>query len=113
MTQIDPIFAAVTAPGTPFEIGERDGMRCFFNAPPDLNMLIESARAHGEKTFIVDGARRLSFAETFTLRDALAAELGIARGDLHAQLRGMDARLPRGDAVRRSSGTDQQSGFAC
>ena len=99
MTQIDPIFAAVTAPGTPFEIGERDGMRCFFNAPPDLNMLIESARAHGEKTFIVDGARRLSFAETFTLRDA--------------QLRGMDARLPRGDAVRRSSGTDQQSGFAC
>ena len=81
MTQIDPIFAAVTAPGTPFEIGERDGMRCFFNAPPDLNMLIESARAHGEKTFIVDGARRLSFAETFTLRDALAAELGIARGD--------------------------------
>lgn len=81
MTQIDPIFAAVTAPGTPFEIGERDGMRCFFNAPPDLNMLIESARAHGEKTFIVEGARRLSFAETFTLRDALAAELGIARGD--------------------------------
>jgi long-chain acyl-CoA synthetase len=81
MTQTDPIFAAVTAPGSPFEIGARDGMRCFVNAPPDLNMLIESARRHGEKTFIVEGPRRLSFADTFALRDSLAAELGIARGD--------------------------------
>jgi long-chain acyl-CoA synthetase len=77
----DPIFAAITAPGSPFEIGERDGMRTFVNAPPDLNMLIESARAHGGKTCIVEGERRLSFNDVFALRDALLPKLGIACGD--------------------------------
>jgi long-chain acyl-CoA synthetase len=81
MSTSDPIFAAITAPGSPFEIGERGGMRVFVNAPPDLNMLIEAARRHGEKTCIVEGARRLSFGEVFALRDALVPELGIARGD--------------------------------
>jgi hypothetical protein len=33
MSKIDPIFAAVTAPGTPFEIGEQEGLRFFVNAP--------------------------------------------------------------------------------
>jgi long-chain acyl-CoA synthetase len=81
VSQTDPIFAAITAPGSPFEIGERGGMRAFVNAPPDLNMLIEAARAHGEKTCIVEGERRLSFDEVFALRDALVPELGISRGD--------------------------------
>ena len=26
MSQIDPVFAAVTAPGTPFELVEHDGL---------------------------------------------------------------------------------------
>ncbi len=81
MTQNDPIFDAVTGHGSPFEIGERDGMRHFVNAPSSLNTLIEAARVHGDKTFIVEGDRRLSFTETFALRDALAAELDIERGD--------------------------------
>lgn len=81
MSTVDPVFAAVTAPGSPFEIGERDGLRQFVNAPPDLNMLIEAARAHGEKIFIVEDERRLSYNRVFALRDALAAELRIARGD--------------------------------
>jgi acyl-CoA synthetase (AMP-forming)/AMP-acid ligase II len=51
------------------------------NAPPDLNMLIESARRHGDKTCIVEDERRLSFSEVFALRDALVLDLGIARGD--------------------------------
>jgi len=80
MTQIDPIYAAATAPGTPFAIGEQDGMRRFVNAPSDLALLIESARRHGEKPFIVEDERRLSFAETFELSDALAGMLGSARG---------------------------------
>ena len=83
--QVDPLFLSVTAPGTPFEIGTRDGLRQFVNAPAGLNQLIEAARRHGSKTFIVDhagdGERRLTFDETFALRDALAVELGIARGD--------------------------------
>jgi long-chain acyl-CoA synthetase len=81
LTATDPIFAAITAPGSPFEIDERDGMRVFVNAPPDLNMLIESARRHGRATCIVEGDRRLSFDDVFALRDALVPELGIARGD--------------------------------
>ena len=81
MNRTDPIFDAVTAPGTPFEIGERDGVRQFVAAPSDLNQLIESARRHGSKTFVVEGERRLSFDEMFGLRDALVPELGISRGD--------------------------------
>ena len=81
MNRTDPIFDAVTAPGTPFEIGERDGIRQFVAAPSDLNQLIESARRHGSKTFVVEGERRLSFDDMFALRDALVPELGISRGD--------------------------------
>ncbi|QJB68780.1 class I adenylate-forming enzyme family protein [Parasphingorhabdus halotolerans] len=81
MSDIDPIFAAVSASGSPFEIGERDGLRQFVNAPPDLNMLIEAARDHGDKTFIVEGDRRLSFEDVFLLRDALVPELQIKRGE--------------------------------
>jgi long-chain acyl-CoA synthetase len=81
MSTSDPIFDAVTAPGSPFAIGEQDGMRQFVNAPPDINMLIEAARGHGDKTFIVDGNLRLTYAEVFRRRDALAATLNITRGD--------------------------------
>ncbi len=81
MSQIDPIYAAVTAPGTPFEIGACGGMRRFVNAPPDLGLMIESVRRFGDDTFIVEGERRLSFADTFALRDALAAQLAIEPGD--------------------------------
>lgn len=86
MSQIDPVFAAVTAPGTPFELTERDGLRQFANAAPDLNLMIEQARRHGDKTFLVDyssdGAeRRLTFEQVFAWRDQLAPMLHITRGD--------------------------------
>ncbi|MEN9683244.1 MAG: hypothetical protein RLZZ427_995 [Pseudomonadota bacterium] len=86
MNQIDPIFAAVTAPGTPFEIVERDGLRQFVNAAPDLNLMIESARRHGDKTFVVDFSssgteRRLSFDQVFAWRDQLVPMLHITRGE--------------------------------
>ena len=81
MDQVDPILTAVAAPGSPFEIGEKDGLRQFVAAPPDLNMLIERARAFGERTFIVEGTRRLSFEQVFAWRDALVPQLGIARGE--------------------------------
>lgn len=86
MTQIDPIFAAVTAPGTPFEIVERDGLRQFAQAAPDLNLMIEFARRHGEKTFLVDFSsngeeRRLTFDQVFAWRDQLVPMLHITRGE--------------------------------
>ena len=80
-TQSDPIFEAVTAPGTPFELGVRDGMRRFVNAPSDIGQMLDGARAHGDKIALVDDDIRLSFEELFARRDALAAALGIERGD--------------------------------
>ena len=86
MTGLDPHFAALTAPGAPFEIGEKGGLRQFLRAPSDLNAMIEAARAHGPKTFIVEEAddgtdRRLSFDEVFALRDRLVPLLQIHRGE--------------------------------
>lgn len=86
MSQIDPVFAAVTAPGTPFELVERDGLLQFAQAAPDLALMIDSARRHGDRTFLVDfsadGAeRRLTFEQVFAWRDQLAPMLGIRRGD--------------------------------
>ncbi len=81
MSVIDPVFAKVTAPGSPFEIGERDGLRQFVAAPADLSALIDAARRHGDKTFIVEDDRRLSFEQVFQWRDRLVPLLGIQRGD--------------------------------
>lgn len=86
MSQIDPVFAAVTAPGTPFELVERDGLLQFAQAAPDLALMIDSARRHGDKTFLVDFSsegeeRRLTFKQVFAWRDQLAPMLGIRRGD--------------------------------
>ncbi len=86
MTASDPAFDALTAPGAPFAIGERDGLRQFVSAPSDINLMIETARRHGDKTFIVeenaDGSqRRLSFAQVFAWRDQLVPLLQIKRGE--------------------------------
>lgn len=86
MSGLDPHFVALTAAGAPFEIGECDGFRQFLRAPRDLNMMIESARRFGDRTFIVEEAddgtdRRLSFNEVFALRDRLVPLLQIHRGE--------------------------------
>lgn len=83
---LDPHFAALTAAGAPFEIGARGDLREFLRAPADLNTMIETARVHGAKTFIVEEAddgsdRRLSFDDVFALRDQLTPLLRIRRGD--------------------------------
>jgi len=81
MTGSDLIFEKVTRSGSPFEIGERDGMRQFVNAPSDLNQMIERTREFGDRAMIVEGDLRLSYAQVFARRDALAAALGIEKGD--------------------------------
>ena len=78
---VDPVFAALTAPGQPFAIAERDGLRQFVNVPADLNALIDAARRHGDMTFLVEGERRLTFEQVFAWRDELVSLLGIRRGD--------------------------------
>ena len=86
MSGLDPAFVALTSPGAPFAIGERDGMRQFLHAPADLNTMIETARVHGGKTCIVEELdegpdRRLTYDEVFAMRDRLVPLLGIKRGD--------------------------------
>ena len=86
MTELDPHFVALTGPGASFEIGERGGVRQFLRAPGDLNAMIDTARTHGGKTFIIEEAddgtdRRLSFDEVFALRDRLVPLLQIHRGE--------------------------------
>lgn len=86
--QRDPAngVGSLTGPGSPFEIGERDGLRQFVNAPPDLNLMIEAARRFGDRTCVVDfdsagNERRMSFDQFFAWRDQLVPLLNIARGD--------------------------------
>ena len=81
MTMRDPIVELLTSKGFPFELVENDTMRCFANAPAHLDALIETARRFGERTFLVEGERRLTFADVFALRDALAAKLAIEPGE--------------------------------
>jgi len=80
--------AALTAPGTLFEMDEREirgiRTRVWKNAPPTLRDLLVAGRAHGEKTFLVYDDERASF-EGFA-RAALAIahallEEGVRKGD--------------------------------
>ncbi len=78
---VDPILQRLTAPGQPFAMAEQDGRKHFTALPPDVNLLIEAARRHGDATFIVEGDQRYSYADVFARRDALVPLLGIAPGD--------------------------------
>ena len=102
MTKSDPIFDAVTGPGSPFEIGERDGMRRFVNAPSDLNQMIERARAFGDREMIVEGDLRLTYAQGFARRDALALMLDINQGDRVGPGSSTHLTLPKNRAVEIS-----------
>ena len=79
----------LTAPGQHFEIVERSiegrSYRMYRNAPATLPELLAPGRSHGDKTFLVYEAERLSFAEFFRRADAaghqLATQYGIAPGE--------------------------------
>ncbi len=81
--------AQLTAPGSPFELVELDvdgqRLKAYRNAFATLPALIDSGRAHGDKTFMVYQQERWSFARFFAAADALAgrlhADLGIRAGD--------------------------------
>jgi acyl-CoA synthetase (AMP-forming)/AMP-acid ligase II len=79
----------LTGPGAPFEIvddtvlGER--MQVFKSRPRSLRELLEQSAPHGEKEYLVQGDRRITYSEHAELVAALAAALreryGIAKGD--------------------------------
>lgn len=72
---VDPVLAALTGPGQPFEIAEVGGRRLFRRAPATLTALIDTARRFGAAEMIVEGERRLSYDEAFRRADALAGWL--------------------------------------
>jgi len=70
------IRAALTAPGALFEIHDEPvrgvTMPVFRNRLRSLCEMIEASRRFGDRTYVVDGETRLSFAAHLTAVDALA-----------------------------------------
>lgn len=85
----EAIAALTTAPGSPFEIVEReiDGQRLkvFANLPRSLREAFDATRAHGDATFIVYEDESYTFTETMARVDEIAFALvnryGVAPGD--------------------------------
>jgi acyl-CoA synthetase (AMP-forming)/AMP-acid ligase II len=83
------VRARLTGPGAPFEIVEEtvlgERMRVFKNRPRSLRQLLEASVAHGEKEYLVEGERRVRYAEHARLVASLATALreryGIGKGD--------------------------------
>jgi long-chain acyl-CoA synthetase len=81
--------AAVTAPGQRFETGTADiagvPTTVFVQAPDSLRDVFDTARAHGDATFLVYEDERWSFADVMARVDALGALLvdtyGVRVGD--------------------------------
>jgi long-chain acyl-CoA synthetase len=78
----------LTPPGSPFEMDEAIiggvATRVWKNAPPTLRSVAETARAHGERMFLVHEDERVTFEAFYRTVAALAAELraqGVAKGD--------------------------------
>lgn len=69
------VRAKLTAAGAPFELVEIDGMAAYRHAPADLPALINGARQHAGKEFIVFEDERWSYERFFAAVDALAGRL--------------------------------------
>ena len=80
--------AALTSPGSPFEMEERDirgsRPRVWKNAPPTMRGVFLLARSHGGKTFLVYRDERASYEDFARAALAIAEALqraGIGKGD--------------------------------
>jgi long-chain acyl-CoA synthetase len=80
--------AILTAPGMPTEVEEIDirgvKTRVWKNLPPSLRSVVELARAHGERIFLVYEDERVSFEAFHRAVSAFARELqaqGVGKGD--------------------------------
>lgn len=83
-------MAAVTgAPGSPFEITEREiegrRLKVFANLPESLREAFAGARLHGDKTFLVYEDETWSFTDSMARVDAIAdllvTQYGVGKGD--------------------------------
>ena len=88
-TLIAKTVAQLTAPGAPFEcvdvVVHGQPLRAYRHAFPTLQAMVQAARAHGPKPFIVSDGKTWTFDELFAQVDALAAswqaECALAPGD--------------------------------
>jgi acyl-CoA synthetase (AMP-forming)/AMP-acid ligase II len=84
LIEIDQIRSYLSAPGQPFELVEQtiEGvpLTVYKNLPSNLSHLIAEAERFGDRTFLVSGERRLSYAETLGQAAALAAWLRDVHG---------------------------------
>ena len=86
---IDEVTAALTAPGSMFELDTADIRGVSFtvwkNCPPSLRSILELSSLHGDKTFLVYEDERMTFTEHFGLAarfaQALTEDLGVTKGD--------------------------------
>jgi long-chain acyl-CoA synthetase len=84
-----PASNNLTARGAPFAVRDEPvrgvTMPVFAHRQRSLRAMIESSRRFGDRTYIVDGETRLSFAEHLAAADALAHVLQeryrVAKGD--------------------------------
>jgi acyl-CoA synthetase (AMP-forming)/AMP-acid ligase II len=89
MSSADEIFARLTGPGGPFEIVEEDvlgeRMRVIRTRARSLRELLLRSAAHGDKEYIVHGARRIGYAEHLeraaSVAHALRDRYGVRPGD--------------------------------
>lgn len=85
----DPVYQQLTGPGGDFEIVEEEvlGQRLpvFRNRPRSLIELLVDSQKYGDREFMVDGDRRLTYAQHFEQVKAVAQYLaethGIGKGD--------------------------------
>ena len=86
---IPEVTALLTAPGSPFELGEAEirgvRTRTWANAPASLRDVLTSSRERGDQRFLVYEDERMTFAEHHDAVATLAARLveryGIVKGD--------------------------------
>jgi len=85
---IKEVEALLCAPGMPFEMETVPvrgvPTRVWKNALPNLAMLAQAGRAHGDATFVIYEDERISYAAWFRAVSALARHLqalGVAKGD--------------------------------
>ncbi|RYD91067.1 MAG: hypothetical protein EOP61_28270, partial [Sphingomonadales bacterium] len=76
LAEFDEIRSALSAPGQPFEFTRRHvkgaDMQVYSNLPPNLSHMILQAQMFGDRTFIVSGERRWTYAEFLPLAAGLA-----------------------------------------
>ncbi len=84
LNEIDQIRSSLSAPGQPFELVEQavEGvpLSVYKNLPRNLGHLIIEAERFGDRTFLVSGERRLSYAQTLGRAQALANWLSTKYG---------------------------------